>query len=46
MMTTAAWIMLVVSQVIVTAFTVYLFAKVMRTPTPVDEEHDELLFGP
>jgi ABC-type nickel/cobalt efflux system permease component RcnA len=46
MMTTAAWIMLVVSQVIVTTFTVYLFVKVMRTPTPIDEEHDELLFGP
>lgn len=38
--------MLAVAQITVTIITFYLFIKVMRTPTPIDEDHDELLFGP
>jgi hypothetical protein len=37
-MTTTAVIMMVVTMGIVTAFTVYFFVKVLRTPTKSEEE--------
>jgi len=45
-MNTSALITMLVAEGIVAAFTIYFFIKVWKTPPRVDEEHDEMLFGP
>jgi hypothetical protein len=37
-MTTQAWVMMILTQVVVTAFCVYFFIKVLRTPNRSERE--------